>query len=70
MLYTGYSMKEAISMLLLWGTYYFNNKLLLHLKFGLTVANQNKKAKTRTLYILKMLYTWCSTEEAITLLLS
>ena len=37
------------------------------MQFGLIVANQDKKTKTRTLYILKMLYTWCSTEEAITL---
>ena len=50
-------MKEAILLLLSWGTYYFNNKLLLHLQLELIVANQNKKTKTRTLYILKMRYT-------------
>ena len=68
MLYTGCSMKEAILLLLSWGTYYLNNRWLLHWQFGLIVANQNKRTKTRALYILKMLNTWCSTEEAITLL--
>ena len=37
--------------------------------FRLKVANQNKKNRIRTLYVLKLLYTGCSTNEAITLLL-
>ena len=57
MLFTGCFMKEAILLLLSWSTYYFNNKLLLHLQLELIVANQNQKTKTRTLYILKMRYT-------------
>ena len=65
MLYSGCSMKEAISLLLSRGTSFFNNKCLLHLQFGLIVANQNQNTKTRTLHILKRLYTWYSTEEAI-----
>ena len=55
-------MKEAISLPLL-GTYYFNNN---DFYTRLIVADQNKNTQTRTLYILKRLYTWCSTEEAIT----
>ena len=37
--------------------------------FRLKVANQNKKNRIRTLYVLKLLHTGCSTNEAITLLL-
>ena len=58
-LYTKYSMKEAMSMFLWWSIYYFNNKWLLQLQFGLIVANQNKKTKIKTLLIFKTLYTGC-----------
>ena len=39
-----------------------------YIYFVWMMANQNKKTKIRTLYILKMLYTRCATEEAISLL--
>ena len=68
MLYTGCPMKEAISLLLSWNIYYFNNKWLLHMRCELIVTNQNKKTKTRTLYLHKMFYLWYSTKEAITFL--
>ena len=63
-------MKEALSLLLCSSTYYFNNILLLHMQFRFIVANQNKKTKTGTLYILKTLYSGCSMKEVISLLLS
>ena len=44
-------------------------KLLLHKHFGQAVTNTNWKGRIRTLYILKMLYRGCSTEEAFSLLL-
>ena len=45
----------------------FQEKLILHMEFGSILANQNKKTRMNTLYILKMLYTGCSTKEAISL---
>ena len=39
-----------------------------YIYFVWMMANQNKKTKIMTLYILKMLYTRCATEEAISLL--
>lgn len=44
------------------------NKQLLHMKFGQVVANQNKKARTRTFYVLKMLYTGRLTKKAVSML--
>ena len=42
----------------------------MHTHSGWIMANQNLRSKIRTLYILKMLYTGCSTKEAISLFLS
>ena len=60
MLYTGCSMEEAATLLPSWSTWNFNSKWLLHMQFGLVVANQNQKTKIKTLYILKAVYTGCS----------
>ena len=49
MLCTGCTTKKEIFV----GYLLFSKKLLLHLHFGLIVANQDKKTKTRTLYIQK-----------------
>ena len=50
LLYTRCSMKEAISLLLSRNTYYFKKKWLLHMQFGLLVANQNRKKKIKRGY--------------------
>ena len=67
MLYTGYYTKEVITLLPSRSTWNFKKKWLLHMYFGLIMTKQNKKTRIRTLYILKMLYTGCSTKEVITL---
>ena len=49
MLYTGCSTNEAISLLSSWITQNFESKWLLHIHFGLIVANQNEKTRIRKL---------------------
>ena len=61
MLYGSCSTKRAPRIL--------KNKWVLHILVGWIVANQNKSARIRTLSILKILYTGCSTKDAIKLLL-
>ena len=68
--YIGYSIKEAISLLLLWSTKNFNKKVPLQKHFGWIVVNQNRETRIRALCILKLLCTRCSTEVVIPLLLS
>ena len=55
------SRKETIKLLPSRGTWNFKNKLLLHIHFWWILGNQNKTTRIRTLYILKILYTGCST---------
>ena len=68
LLHTGVSAKEAIYLLTSWSTWNFEIKCLLYTDFGSMLTNQNKKTRIRTLYILKLLHTGCSTKEAIRLL--
>ena len=68
MLYTGCSTKEATSLLLSRNTQNIKKNWFLLMQFRLIVANQIKKTKFRTLYILRLRYTECSTKEAIKLL--
>ena len=70
LLCTGCSRKNPIKLLPSRCTWNFLNKWLLYVNFGWTVANRDQKTKIRRIYILKMLYTWCSTKEAVSLLLS
>ena len=68
LLRTGCSTKKAIKLLPSRSTWNLKDSRLLQMHFGLIVANKNKKTSIRTLYILKMLHTRCSTKEAIKLL--
>ena len=70
MIYTGCSMKVAISLLLAPSTSNFKNKQLLQKQFAWIVVKENKKTRVRTLNIWKLLYTGCSTKEVISLVLS
>ena len=67
LLYTGCSTKKAMSLLLLRSTENVKNKWLLQKHFGWVVVNQNRKNRIKRLYILKLLYTGCSTKEVISL---
>ena len=67
LLHTGCSTKEAIT--LLPSTWNFKKKLLLQIHFGWSVANENKAIRIKTLYILEILYTGCSSKEAVLLLI-
>ena len=68
LLCTGCSTKDAISLLPSWSTRNFENKCLFYAHFGSMLTNQKKTTRIRTLYILKLLHTGCSSKGAIRLL--
>ena len=67
MLHKGCSTKEVKKLLLSRSTWKFKKSQLLQMHFELIVANWNQKTRIEILSILKLLYTGCSTKEAISL---
>ena len=68
--HTGCSTNHAVKFLPSRTTWSFKINWFLHMHFRLTVEKSNKQKRIRKLYILKMLYTGCSTRGSISLFLS